>query len=77
MSEYEWLNEFSTNLNKLMREAGYTQKELAEDTGLAESTISRYMKGTQVPKATAIVNIASVLLCDIDELIDFGEDIVY
>ena len=75
MTEAQWLKEFSVNLVSLMGEAGYTQKELAEDAGLSVSTINRYINGTHIPKATALVNIATVLSCSLDELIDFGEDI--
>lgn len=75
MSETKWLENFGENLTALMNEYGTTQKELAEDTGLSESTISRYMNGLSIPKATALINIATALNCTLEELIDFGEDI--
>lgn len=75
MSEVEWLDIFGENLKRLMREHGYSQKNLAEDTGLSESTISRYMNGLAIPKATALINLATALECTLYELIDFDEDI--
>lgn len=75
MDENKWLECFGKNLTRMVSEAGYTRRELADATGLAESTIGRYMKGDYIPKATALINIASILLCDINDLINFGEDI--
>lgn len=75
MSEVIWLEHFSENLIALMTECGVTQKQLAEDTGLSESTINRYVKGLRIPKATALINISTALNCSLEELIDFGEDI--
>lgn len=73
MNESEWLLYFSDNLYDMMQERKVTQRELSEMTGLAESTISKYINGTNIPKATSIVNIAIALDCTTDELIHFGE----
>ena len=60
---------FGDNLAELLEWANTSQKELAEDTGLSESTISRYVRGETMPTLKNIVNIAYALDCDIDELI--------
>ena len=73
MNESEWLLYFSDNLYDMMQERKVTQRELSEMTGLAESTISKYINGTNMPKAASIVNIAIALDCTTDELIHFGE----
>jgi transcriptional regulator with XRE-family HTH domain len=73
MSEREWLDIFSENLRDMLRDAKMTQKELAYETGLAESSISGYLKGTKVPGIRAIVNISYALDCDFNDLLDFGE----
>ena len=75
MSEVEWLKIFGDNLNELIGEKGVTQSELAEETGLSESSISYYMHKTKMPGVKAIINLAYALNCSIDELIDFGESI--
>lgn len=75
MSEKEWLDNFSEELKSLMEECGYSQSELAKDTGLSESTISNYLNKRQIPKATALLNIILALNCDFDELLYFGENI--
>lgn len=76
MTEQDWRDEFGRNLASLLYEAGLTQKNLAEMSGITESDISRYIGGTQTPSATAIVNLAYVLRCDCDDLIDFDERVM-
>lgn len=72
MSEQQWLDIFANNLRDKLIEYGATQREFAEDCCLAESTISRYLKGQSVPSIFALVNMSHVLGCSIDELADFG-----
>ncbi len=75
MTEGQWIDEFADNLRDKLIEYGATQREFAEDTGLAESTISRYLRGQAVPSIFALINISHVLGCTIDELADFGTKI--
>ena len=76
MSELEWLDIFSNNLLEMLDEAHMTQRELADEAGLSESTISHYINRTRMPGIRAILNIAYALDCDVNELIDFGDRIV-
>lgn len=76
MHEQEWLDQFGENLRSMMRECGYSQRELADRAGISESAISRYLNSSQVPKATILVNIAYVLDCSLDDLMDFGERVI-
>lgn len=75
MTEVEWLDTFAGNLVSLMQERGYSQGDLAEESGLDESSISRYINGRRLPNIRAIINIAYALDCDVNELIDFGDRI--
>ena len=75
MSEQEWLNIFGNNLRDMLIDARMTQRDLADDTGLAESTISQYINKQRMPTIRAVINIAYSLDCDLDELLDFGERI--
>lgn len=75
MSEMEWLDCFSSNLKILLKESGMTQKELAEESGLTEASISQYINKRNMPNAKAIVNLAYALDCSVDELVDFDEAI--
>lgn len=73
MSETYWLKTFGNNLIYFMQQAGMTQEELANATGLTQASISRYAAGIQMPGVRAIVNIANVLGVSTDDLIDFGD----
>lgn len=75
MSEREWLVIFSKNLSELMKEQGYTQKELAFDSGLPESSISYYLRGLKMPSIKSALKLAHVLNVSLDDFIDFGSDI--
>lgn len=75
MHKRKWLTEFGDNLAAMLRETDMTQKELAERSGISETSISYYLQGIRAPTAKAIINIAYALDCSIDDLIDFGETI--
>ena len=73
MSEVEWMEIFSENLQEIMQERGYSQKRLADESGLDQGTISRYLNHKQMPSVRAIVNIVWCLGCNYEELMDFGD----
>lgn len=75
MSELEWIEIFGDNLVGLLEDARMTQRDLADETGLAESTISRYINKQSAPSIFAVINIAYALDCDFNDLIDFGSKI--
>ena len=76
MSEQEWLEIFADNLVDIMKEYRITQSELAEDSGISESTISKYIHKKQLPGIKAIINLAYALDIDVNDFIDFGDRIV-
>lgn len=69
MTELEFMREIGDNIRNELEDAWMTQLELAEETFIDKSTISRYINGTVMPSLKNIVNIASVLDCDINDLI--------
>lgn len=73
MTEHEWIDIFGSNLESMMNEYGWTQRELAEATGLTQATISNYIHKRRMPTIKAIINLSYVLGCDLYDLIDFGE----
>lgn len=75
MSEVEWMDIFGDNLVDMMKEWGYTQETLAHDSGLTQSTISRYIRKKQMPTLKAIINLAYAFDCTTDELIMFDDTI--
>jgi transcriptional regulator with XRE-family HTH domain len=75
ISESEWLDTFSNNLSSILAEYNMTQRELADASGVAESSISHYINKQRMPTIKSIVNIAHALDMEIDEIMDFGYDI--
>lgn len=73
MTEVEWLATFSEELKTCLKERNMTQRELADKSGLAESTISDYVHGSRLPGLMAAINLSYALNMDIGELVDFGQ----
>lgn len=75
MSEQEWLEIFGDNLPSILEEYGLSQRDLADEIGVSESTISKYIHKKQIPSIKAIVNMVYALDIEFDDLIDFGSPI--
>lgn len=75
VSEMDWVRGFSYKLKRLLDEWGMTQKELAEETGISEATISRCLNGECMPSIKTVVNIGYALGCDTGDLINFYDKI--
>lgn len=60
---------FRTNLKKIIKKKNMSQSELAEKAGLTEVTVSRYFKGTRIPKITTVYKIAEALEVTVGELL--------
>ena len=73
MRETEWIRIFAGNLSEIIEESGYSQKEVADMTGIMQSTISKYINGRLMPSLKNVVNLAYALNCDVRELCDFGD----
>ena len=58
----------------LLREQGKTQRELAEQVGTTEVSMSRYIKGDRVPKGPVLANIAKALHTTTDYLLGNEQD---
>ncbi len=64
---------WSTKVQKLMKERNINQKQLAQLSGINESSISRYLHSGQRPRMDVVVNIAKALKVDTEYLLDDGE----
>ncbi len=60
-------------VSRLMEERHMTQKQLAELSGITESSISRYLHNTKRPRMDIIVNIAKALNVETEYLLDEEE----
>ena len=56
-SVHEVASIIGSNLRKLIRENGITQKHLAEQLGVAAATMTDYCNGKRVPQATFLVEL--------------------
>lgn len=66
--------EFGRRLQTLRRNAGITQEQLADKTGLTVESISNIERGLFGPKFENLEKIAAVLDVPVKELFDFGNN---
>ena len=64
----------ANQIAELLSEKSMTQKELAQITGMTESTISHYMKGDRVPRGVNLIKIAKALGTTTDYLLQTDEN---
>lgn len=60
-------------IRMLMEDKKFTQKELANLSGITEASMSKYLSGERTPRIDVVVNIANALGVTVDELI--GNDV--
>jgi transcriptional regulator with XRE-family HTH domain len=56
-------------IKRLMKDNGYTQKQLAMRSGCTESAISRYVNNERTPRVKILKRLAIALGVTIDELV--------
>jgi transcriptional regulator with XRE-family HTH domain len=59
----------AANVSRLLREKGITQRSLASKTDEPEMTISRIVRGTNMPGSGLLARIAEALSASVDELL--------
>ena len=60
------------NIKRLMKENGYTQKQLAMRSQCTEAAISRYIRNEREPRIKILKNLAIALGVTVDELLKGG-----
>lgn len=71
VGEEAWRASFARRLRIKMREARMTQTDLSNKTGIALSTISRYLSNGEIlPSAYNVLKLADALGCSTSDLID-------
>lgn len=68
LTEEECRKEFGRRLQRLMRNRGVTQTELAEMVGTSQARISNYISGRVTPSFYMVDKIAKALGCSIEKL---------
>jgi len=61
---------FGAKLKQLRTESGMTQEELAQQLGLAKSTIAHYESGRREPDTKTIVKMANIFGVTTDEMLN-------
>lgn len=64
--------QFGKRLQELRREAGLTQEQLADKTGLSAESVSNIERGVFGPKFENLEKIAVILKVPVKVLFDFG-----
>ena len=54
----------------LLKQSGYSQKELASMVGVTEAAMSRYLKNEREPKREVVANLATALNTTVDYLVN-------
>lgn len=65
------------NIKRELDDALMTQKELSDDTGISESTITRYINGEIMPALVNINNISCALDCTPNLIIGYRYNFVH
>ena len=68
VTEEQFKKEVSVRISRLLLKKGMTQCDLAEASGLSQSTISSYITRRQVPSAYNLYKIARALECSVEDL---------
>lgn len=66
--------EIGRKIEKILKEIGMTQRDLAAKINLDETILSRIIKGDRNPKAEVLANIATALHVTSDYLLDIEND---
>lgn len=61
-------------IKEVAKRKGFTMRKLAEISKIDNTTISRYNSGTVEPPLSRLQEIATVLNCEVVELIPVGEN---
>lgn len=67
MTDEQWMQEFAKCLEQKMIRAGFNQRMLSQISGVSETTISRYLSASQMPKFLAVIKISKALKTNISE----------
>lgn len=62
------------NIRELRKEAGYTQEELADATGVSRQTIISIERGRYIPSLPLALKIARFFECSMDDMFELKED---
>lgn len=71
MTQLQWKKKFAKRLERRMVQLGLTQNRLSKLSGISQASISRYLKGKQVPSGVMVCKLCKTLSMTQSELIGF------
>ncbi len=63
------MNDFATNLKKIMREKNMRQIDVANKSGISKGRVSRWMSGENIPYGESLAKLAEALGVSVDRLL--------
>lgn len=60
------MSEISDRIKQAIERSGKTQRQIAEEVGITEVSMSRYIKGKRIPRAQKFIDIAKA--CNVSEM---------
>lgn len=66
--------EIGRNIRKFIEYRGCRQQDIADQAGITQAMLSRYINGTSMPGLDKIHNLAAALNCQISDLLGVVED---
>lgn len=76
MTEREWRKLFADRLQSMMRCSNASRQGVIRAADISEGSLSYYLSAQKTPSFKNIINLAYTLGCTIEDLIDFGEQIL-
>jgi putative transcriptional regulator len=73
MEEEDFLKKVGKTIEKIRKEAGFTQVELGARCGWGRQNINRLEKGRHNPSVLVLNEIAKALKVPLKDLLDFGD----
>lgn len=70
-----WRRKFISKVQYYLEKYNMTQSELADLIYVNRSTITGYLNGRLDPSVKAVINIAMVFGCNVEDLVDFRWDV--
>lgn len=60
------MSSYAERIRQAIERSGKTQRQIADEIGITEVSMSRYVSGQRIPRAKTLVNIAKV--CNVPEM---------
>ena len=63
---------WNERVKELMKDKNINQKQLAEQSGITEASVSRYLNGERTPRIDIVSNFARVFGISVDDILSNG-----